>query len=215
MTLVNKCPFCVSFGERRSPQQWYDEVLHERGPFIVVPGLGPQTPGYLLIIPRHHVYSMAELLPNELRNLMSIVRDVRNLLSSTYGSTTIYEHGSVPAQPAGSSCIDHAHLHCFVSDIDLVAAISREHDLRSVRGLQDLVSVRGSPYLYIEGPTGDAALTTVATVPGQYVRQVLARELGTPLEWDYAAYPRYEALRFMLTELRPKLAALADAGERV
>lgn len=69
----------------------------------------PVSPGHMLIIPRRHVSSFFDLLPEELNELPNVITEVKNYVDSFYEPDG-YNIGVNVGEAAGQS-IMHCHIH--------------------------------------------------------------------------------------------------------
>jgi len=164
--------------------------------FALIADLSPLTPGHLLLLPKAHFLSFAQVarhMPDELRRVFDLVT---HLYSQTFGVPVILEHGSA-CNDDHNACVTHAHWHLVpVSGPDMVD-LMREDGLRPVV-VSDLASAPwpDTPY-YLVGHGGILHICHPATpMPRQYVRSLIGRWLGMQdPEWDYAVIVRHELLR--------------------
>jgi ATP adenylyltransferase len=183
---------------------WYDKELYSYKDFVVVPGLGPLAAGYLMILPRAHYLSVASLPPTLLRDLIDLKSEVRRVIAERFADPIFFEHGPSTSKGGGGSCVDHAHIHVLPTQIDLVPVLrSRHQGLQNIRSIEQLREFRGTDYVFYEDQNGEMYSTHVTSLPGQYVRRVLAQNMGLEDSWDYAAYPNYSLIRSTISRLSP------------
>ena len=127
-----QCEFCTEFGDSGDEQvkaqtlfrtlfpDQPNRILLQTDHFLVVPGLGQISEGYLLVITKSHSTSMAEIpsaLDDELQNTIEICCSV---LSEVYGNPcAIFEHGGSKVRKGPACCVDHAHVHLLPLDANI------------------------------------------------------------------------------------------------
>ena len=144
------CTFCTEFldvdkSEFRSifPKDILNtRFIRSSKNFICLAALGAVRPGYILLLPKKHLFSFAFLHPfitQEAQELKtSITIDVRTYFSEPI----IFEHGVINAESHGGGCIDHAHLHFFPSDSDLLPQLMSEFSCRPIEHISELRTFR-------------------------------------------------------------------------
>lgn len=202
------CRLCEILSTRMDDRVWYDVSLYEDDDFVVIPGLGPQANAYVLVVPRVHVLSVAQLSARDLRQLGELTRWVRSVVASAYGPVVTFEHGSCDTSSRGGSCIDHAHVHVVATTAPLATVVKEKHSLDALPSLDGLASAfDGTAYLYVEDQQEVAYAGPVPQLPGQHMRRVLAELHGTPDEWDYDMFPELSRISEMIKVLAPLFAA--------
>lgn len=191
------CLFCAKFsGSEQSIalRQWYDDPIIEDKDFVAVPSLGQLVPGYILIIPRRHVSSMAQLSMEELAKLRKFCGQVTVFQKKCWGMPLIFEHGMCSEEHRAGACIDHAHWHLVPTSEELVP-----HDIRLTRidSFEAFAASTGqaNSYLYVGNCTGRGYILDDRNIPGQFFRRRLALAVQRPDEWDYSVFPLYENIR--------------------
>src|SRR5437868_15531656 len=100
-TAAMTCSFCSKFGYEpgsgQLPIQWFDARLTETPNFSVVAGIGAFAPGYLMIIAKAHVLSMAAIPDNWCAEFLSLQDRVAGAIRRNYGSVMTFEHANQDA----------------------------------------------------------------------------------------------------------------------
>lgn len=201
------CAMCSALSGAESSAPWNVPVLESEN-FVVIPSLGPIVEGWLLVVPKQHVLSMAVLEDQSMPELSTIKSQVSNLLESLYGPVTFFEHGPSSKQKSTGCSVDHAHLHA-VSNIHNLAAHA-EQILRPLVGFQqgtladcsEAVS-SGLDYLHIEARDTGSVYLTAESFPSQVLRQAIAQANGTPDGYDWRTFPNLDLITSFLAKLRP------------
>lgn len=186
------CRFC----QIRSSTAPWDKVILKSENFFVVPSKGAFLPGWLLVVPIHHVLSVEQLPLSLTEELDSLLVRVTRLLESHYGAPTVFEHGAVTDGTTFGCGIDHAHLHV----VPLPAGV----DLRRLAeaALNEPFLPRETeltrPYLRIRLPCSRTWLAVEPSTapPRQFFRQTIWRGTGARgLSYDYDESPCEEQVR--------------------
>jgi diadenosine tetraphosphate (Ap4A) HIT family hydrolase len=201
MSQPKHCDFCDEFAggirnefvKRYHSQVWNRSVASTQN-FTVLPSLGQIAEGHLLIVPKEHCWSLADVCVTHGDELESLVSRVRRILIAAYGSCVAFEHG---ARSADGGCgIAHAHLH-FVpvaNDQIFIERLRERHKLVRVRRLAEVdTHVQGSPYIYVETISGQRYVSAVGGIPSQYLRRCLAEAVGK-ISWDWRQAGMEESL---------------------
>ncbi|WP_089907889.1 hypothetical protein [Lentzea albida] len=167
--------------------------------FEVLADMSPLTTGHLLLLPRKHYLSFAQVLGDHPGETEELLEDATSIYRATFGEPLVLEHGSGLGEDT-HACITHAHLHMLPADPDAVDELLIRDglsyvDLESITDLRDppwqesayfLRHHRGRSRVYI--PNGRQKR--------QYLRSIVGATLNIPdPEWDYAVVIRKECLR--------------------
>jgi diadenosine tetraphosphate (Ap4A) HIT family hydrolase len=203
------CTFCGPNAE---------EVLFKSNNFYLMLSYGPITPGYLLLNSYRHFDccgSIDECLANEFDFLVAAVR---RILTEVYGHCLFYEHGkagSCLGQSETNIHCFHAHMHCVPVNIkmnDLIDQTLRAVPLDSLSDLRQQYKSNFGPYLFVDD--GRKYMYAVdKEIRSQYLRSIVATELGTDELWNWAAYPELEKVRKARETLLPVFDKLSLKGQ--
>ena len=205
MTTIDYCTFCNEFSGsgncnfRRtfSHDELPSRILRESENFVVLPALGPLTEGHLLILPKEHYICLGSMPPELYPELKALKQEAFIVLSRTYDTPTFFEHGAATKTMRGGCCIEHAHLQVFPCGLDLLPVISRFFTGERIEYLEQLREYyqRKQPYLFYENIGGTMYVFPVSPViPAQFMRQLIAKALGTPEKWDWRSFLNKEAI---------------------
>ena len=185
---VGGCQFCEELAAGASSYlgSRLRRFIFEDDEFAVFAAIGSFVAGYLIMVPRIHVQSFAELGPGSLARASDLVTEMRGRLADHFGPSVLFEHGSHGAAPGGA-CIDHAHWHIVPArhQVDLLAGSSGVADLHQ---FHDLAAYSQVPYLMAQQEGMATRVLPNPSVPSQFMRRRLAAHLGVPDHWDWAAY---------------------------
>jgi diadenosine tetraphosphate (Ap4A) HIT family hydrolase len=183
--------------------------LIKKNGVVSLVGLGPLTPGYILILPEAHYYSVGETPDNILSEISSQKDVLVNILEQEFGNAICFEHGAISSANKGGACIDHAHIHVAPGCQgfrDYVSADFKELPIHDLSDLKQFVE-QHSPYLFIQDfDKSTYSYKVTDNIQPQYLRRVWAKILGKADEWDWALFPNYNMMRntfsFMVARLK-------------
>jgi ATP adenylyltransferase len=193
--MITNCRFCTSIlsSSKLGQGNNYDTILFESENFVATPTIGALVEGWLLVIPRQHFLSMANLpvyLLNELNDFrMRVAREIE----FHYGPVTVVEHGPSNPSSAVSCGVDHAHFHLVPLEFDVLVKISTilpSIEWRKIDAFQQTIPLhqQGLDYLYVEVSDSCAYVATSKQFPSQLLRRAVAEHLGCPNQFDWRKY---------------------------
>lgn len=101
------CPFC-----KLDKSLFYNSIIEETSNFIVKLCLGALVPGYILILPKKHVYCMTQFNLEIMAEYIAILEKYRRKFKELYGKYPIvFEHGTPDPCGLCANCVIHAHTH--------------------------------------------------------------------------------------------------------
>ena len=150
-------------------------------------------PGWLLIVPRRPVVSLRGLTPAERDELYQLHCLIRERQKAFGGQTFAFEHGSAELGSAAGCGVDQAHLHLVPLDFDLVHLATSATDgidwtMLPNAPLMSLPS-HGEYIAVWEVGRNDGAIGRVQAQTSQWMRRLIAIELGVEEEWNYRTNP--------------------------
>ena len=101
-----ECVFCEA---QRSPEA-KGLVVHDGTTAYIILNLFPYNSGHLLIVPRRHVASLAELASDELMEMARLTQVSERVLTDVYQPQGI-NIGMNLGRPAGAGVAEHLHAH--------------------------------------------------------------------------------------------------------
>lgn len=159
--------------------------------FVVLPTIGPLFKHSLLILPKRHIETMAELSTDEMALFEDLLQKVKSLLSD-YGNVIIFEHGA--KELTGGSCgIYHAHIHIvpIPSELNPSQFLDGRSNIRQYNNLTECYkSLDGvSQYLMTVSTDGRIYATDISNgsvkYPSQFFRQKLADYYQLSRSWNW------------------------------
>jgi len=198
-----QCIFCDKFSSQVATlhsRAWYDMCLVENDEFVAVPALGQIVPGYLLVIPREHAFSMAQFGLEKISRLRAFCLHVASLQLKHWDWPVIFEHGACDEESTAGCCVNHAHWHLVPGNWSLLPSGMPS---REVGSFELFVKQGGGrrPYLLFEDQSHRAFILDGVNAPSQLFRRELARAIGHPDEWDYEIFPFFENIAYTIEQL--------------
>ncbi len=214
-TKNDRCFMCEianhrGFASLSSYNQYIDKsvdcIIYESENFYVVPELGALKQGYLMIVPKKHILSVAQFPASYIPEYQEVCEDIEKILLETFDGRIVcfMEHGSGPSgKTSHKKSIVHAHTHVIVDFI-----LKRKFkDMIQLQPCDDIASAKNIHYFsYQEGSHGKLfiAKDPRVYVQRQFPRQVMAEELGlAPDQYNWRWYDfseNTEATLFHLCE---------------
>ena len=201
VSIADLCPMC---GDRlRNPNtsgimRLYgadalpSAILWESEDLYLTPGPGTLMPGYLIVATRRHYMNFAEVPDTALGDLSGLVRAVSEIgATNALAPYLMFEHGSGKGPAKGASCVDHAHMHLApCRDPDLIQKeLEARFAGRALLGVADIRLLNGGePYVFLHYDGRSYAYET-PDIPCQFVRRLLAIEVGMPEQWNWFEHP--------------------------
>jgi diadenosine tetraphosphate (Ap4A) HIT family hydrolase len=159
----------------------------------VLPSLGQIVEGYLLIMPKGHYRSFALLDEELFEEAESVYSETEAILRRTYTRPIFYEHGMGYSASGNGCCVDHAHIHAIPVSLSLFARLEQEFEWSNIQKLEDLSRmVKGTHYLFVQDSSQQKRVYYASNVKAQYIRHIVAEQLGTPDKGDWMLYPGVE-----------------------
>lgn len=193
------CPYCTSFLARdalsHASCKPFDRVLAETEHFVAVPTRGSLVEGWVLIVPKQHIFSMAQLSKPHLNELHAFISDIATRITDAWTiPPTIFEHGALQSGDLIGCGVNHAHLHLAPIRFSLERAIYLSHlNLDSpwapLPPNSNIVPNSTSQrYMLYKEPNKQAMICYPHKQTSQYFRRVIANAIGLPEHYDYKSY---------------------------
>jgi nucleoside 2-deoxyribosyltransferase/diadenosine tetraphosphate (Ap4A) HIT family hydrolase len=224
----NSCRLCWSLSKLG---KCYPEntVLHSSANFVTIPALGSLIPGYLLMVSRKHIRSIATLSNDELDNLEQELSELLDYLQPISTRWVIFEHGSSRSYTQSNSCcIDHFHLHLLPLEEGkshlLMEYISKDLSSKAVvnsfKDLPNYLRVNTDSYILIKSTAGFINVFSGSNLPSQYIRRLIANIYGLGDTWNWRTETHSNNIKttlelFKFANLMPKWAYFAHAIEDI
>jgi len=194
---LGSCRFCkIILNHRLSEENEanqipiYDTLIFETKNFIVIPALGALVPGYLMIVTRNHLHSLAYCSEAEIIELIDIIQRLSVLITEKFGvSPILFEHGSaIGCVNKSACCVEHAHLHIVPVNLSNESTIVERTNAINITNMQALRVYCGEPYLLYVNESDQHYVSSDTILPSQFMRKWVAKEIGCPLEYDWRRF---------------------------
>ncbi len=185
--------------------------------FVAIPSAGSLVTGWTLVVPRRAMLNLSQTNAKEREELDAIAVRIADQLVDQGREVYFFEHGS-RIQGSLTGCgVDQAHLHVVPLPFDLIAAATVRTDAEIAwRAAREAVPPFDSLPTHCEyvalWSRGDrrTMIGEVKKPVSQWIRRVIADELGIGAEWNYRNHPQPNRVRETLALLRPLQAATAE-----
>ena len=202
---MNECRLC---DKALSPHSnaLEDTILLENEHFLCIPALGALLPGYVLLVSRRHVISIAQLKSYEILALNGMLAQLTQLPIYQAGHL-FFEHGS-PNAKGGGACIHHYHIHFAPRNNLTLLEVEESLDFPTRRvTVPDVSAIREHKlkqgYLLISD--GRSTVCHISDeIPRQLMRRILANHLGISEQWNWAIYPHLDRVAKTVDAVRQK-----------
>lgn len=196
---VKDCAYCKIISKQNVNNQ---RILYESNNFIVKNTLGQFINAYLLIIPKPHIMSMAQLNSTLRAEFIEVLNDVSYILKLSYGNSNVlvWENGTGNSGLGkAKDSVVHAHTHVALSNltansIQQIAGFS----LKQIH-INDFPAYDKHSYLLIRGDDNETWWINNNPdlyIPRQFVRQILAEEYYITGEaWNWRKFPYFDMMQ--------------------
>jgi len=211
---TDDCAYCRYLKGNTSKNE---RTVYESDNFFVMPTVGQFRTGYLLIIPKKHVMSNAELSLDVLKEFINVLSDVEFILRSIYkNNVLVWENGSGKSGVGkAKDSIVHSHVHICPSNLTSIDVEDQSRFPFEDVTMETLHYHQNHSYLLIR--TIDKSEWRISDssklyVPRQYVRQLIAEECGyTGEEYNWRTHPYRELMYETRTDIAKFIETNFDA----
>jgi len=190
-----------------------DQEILRTDRLVAVPSAGALVAGWTLIVPRRPMLNLASATVEERGAIELAASQIAKQLAQAGEQIWFFEHGSRNVGGVMGCGVDQAHLHIVPLNFDLGAAIAQ----RSGDDIAWMVVTESETPLDALPETGEyiafwsisdlrPRIGMVRRPVSQWVRRVIADELGIGAEWDYRSYPQKVRVQQTLQRLAPLMA---------
>ena len=160
-------------------------IIDETDNFFVLPSIGSLIDGYLLIVSKRHINSMAELMENEKIEYEFLIKKYRNLFKNTYNKfPIIFEHGCpVEDSDMKANSIVHAHTHIVNHKLIDENTIIKKLNFNRIDNLSYMSKEKN--YIMYINPRNICYLTNQFEPVSQMMRKIIAKDLGYETKFDW------------------------------
>ncbi len=195
-----------------------DCIIYESENFYVTSELGSLVPGFLMIVPKAHILSVAQFPEEYFPEYSEVCEDVEWILKNTFGEekvVTFFEHGSGPSgMSAHKKSIVHAHTHVVVG-----YPIQKKYlDMVKMKPINNIsVAAHTHYFSYQEGSKGQLVICMdpEVYVQRQFPRQVIAEQIGlAPGQYNWRNVAFSENVKASLYKIHGSLKESASGSIR-
>ena len=177
---MHTCPFC-----KFDDNDVSNTIIEETNNFFIIPSKGSLCEGYLLIVPKKHIFSMNELTNPQKNELLNTINKYRKIFFKAYNKyPIIFEHGSSTIQTNSSSSVTHAHLHIvnhnFVNEEYIIKALN----MNKV-SLDKFFNLQNQSYISYITPNMDFYITYNFKPISQQMRIFIANDLKISNDYNW------------------------------
>lgn len=160
-------------------------IIDESDNFFVLPSIGSLVDGYLLIVSKRHINSMAELMENERIEYEFLIKKYRNLFKNNYNKfPIIFEHDCpVVNSDMKASSIVHAHTHIVNHKFIDGNTIIKKLNFNRIDNLSHISKEKN--YIMYINPDNVCYLTNRFEPVSQMMRKIIAKDLGYENKFDW------------------------------
>lgn len=202
---LDACVFCDSrittFGntpefKRLLGDKITSRKIFETENFVVLPSVGQIVEGYLLIMPKPHFTSMANMDKTLFPELEHVYSEVDRILKSNYTKPIFFEHGVCRSEyQYNGSCIDHAHIHAVPAPVDVSDELAKKYKFTKIKKVSELGEIaHDKNYLYVDNGSGNKFIFEANNIQSQLIRYLIAEKLNTPKKGDWFLYSGKEEM---------------------
>ena len=171
----SECLFCRILNNTASHKE---HILYDSENFFVIPGTGAFFDGYVMIIPKKHVMSFANLSNEELDEFFIIYDNISSILERIYGKKVFgFECGS--GKTGGGkhkTSIVHCHFHLAATNMPVLEEVQKSGLTPQLIDKKALINFDENPYMLYVDQCGNWFISSDNRdyYPRQHPRQVLA-----------------------------------------
>lgn len=192
---MDTCPFCnLDFNKLENT------IICETDSFRVIPSIGSLTEGYVLIVTKEHINSLAELTKEQKDEYINLVNKISYIFEKAYGKTPIlFEHGTPNLQSSMSAnSIIHAHSHIVNFEFKNEEEIITKYNFTPVK---NFAKVKKENYIYFQNGNGEKYVSYQFESISQLMRILIANEINKEHQYNWRKFDFKENIVSMLSKL--------------
>lgn len=200
----------------RSEALWDREILRTER-FVAVPSAGSLVDGWTLVVPRRPMLNLSQMTADERGELDAISSRIADRLLALGQEVYFFEHGSCALGSLTGCGVDQAHLHIVPLPFDLIAAATARTEAGIVwrEAQKTELPLEALPddheYVAIWSRSGGRTMVGAVAEPvSQWLRRVIADELGIGAQWNYRSHPQAQRVRATLALFHPQKVMAAE-----
>lgn len=188
------CCICRELRKGRSPLDFQrktglpNRILAETENFAAFPSLSPIVVGHILLVPKHHISSIAQLHAAFHTEFKTFISTLLRRISARLEPPIVLEHG-IGNGKIGGCGISHAHLHLLPLSPSVAARVNSQISRSFLFSQLQLAQLadgthNDDSYLLFGLKPEELSVAFQENVPSQYFRKIIATQLGLE-RWDW------------------------------
>ena len=168
---MKNCPFC-----KLDTSLYYNQILEETNCFYIIPSLGSLVEGYVLILPKQHIYSMSKSNKKILEEYNGIIEKYRKIFKKIYGKYPIvFEHGTPNPSGISANSVIHGHAHIVNHNYKKESEMIKKLNFKKINSIYDIQSNKN--YIYYKNQAGINYVTYEFEPISQIMQIYIANDL--------------------------------------
>ncbi len=152
--------------------EFVDMIIYESKNFVVVPGLGPLAPAYLMIMTKEHYLSLAQVPQSLMEEYRAVEKHIEEILLQMYNKDVcFFEHGTGPHGAVGLKSIVHMHVHVMIDNV-----LTPEYlNMFSMKEISNIAESKDNSYFWYK--CGTKGEEWIVDDPEVYIQRQVHRQI--------------------------------------
>lgn len=193
--MVENCGICLEISGKGNNEfgDTYCELIKSGGnvvlestSFLVIPSFGPLNYSHVMLVPKRHANSFAQLSDLEINEGFQILDLIKShILKKTGEKLVFFESGAGTTTSHSGGCIVHAHIHCVVDSKIFDERLRSEIKLEPVKtGDYSRASIDAGYVWYLDAQD-NSYICNNPMLPSQFLRYIYAESCGSSSTWNW------------------------------
>lgn len=193
--MIDKCNICLEISGKGASEfgSTYCEligsgknIILESENFLVIPSFGPLCDAHVMLIPKRHVNSFAQLSTTEVDEGFEILDVLRTHIQNTkHKSLVFFESGAGTMTSHSGGCITHAHIHCVINSEEFDKRFRSEIPLDLAEEKDYSTADIEAGYVWYRNKSGTSYICNNPMLPSQFLRYIYAQACGSSSAWNW------------------------------
>lgn len=195
----DECRFCNIYRNREILKEIDIPIIRHKN-YIAVASIGAFIPGWTLIIPKDHIFSMKDKYCD--LEFIDIANEMLERIRKNYNSKCIiFEHGANHEGSVTACGTNHAHLHLLPYEKSLIFDMQQDGKEWIECNISDIKNIVGKNEYWFYGENisniqeARGFLHIIKSPESQYFRKILARKEGISEQYNYKQYDFFETTK--------------------
>lgn len=163
-----------------------ENVILESASFLVIPSFGPLNDSHVMLVPKRHVNSFAQLTDLEINEGFKVLGLLKSHISSKRGENLIFfESGAGISTSHSGGCIVHAHIHCVADSKVFDERLRSEIKLEPVKERDYSKACINTGYVWYRDAQENSYICNSPMLPSQFLRYIYAQSCGSSSAWNW------------------------------